>query len=84
MKRFSLLLLPVLLLLTACGPDTPEELNEMADKIGVARKWIQASKSGIVHFDICQSKKKLAIEEGAISVTAQDVILKKLYFKNDA
>ena len=44
--------------------DTREELLEMADKIGVSRHWIDDSK-GRTHFDICKSKRKLAIEYGA-------------------
>lgn len=46
--------------------DTREELLEMADKIGVARKWIQDSRGGVVHFDICKSKRELAVKNGAI------------------
>lgn len=43
--------------------DTTEELVQMADKIGVARKWIQHSGTAHEHFDICLSKKKKAIEQ---------------------
>lgn len=32
----------------------------MADKIGVARKWHQGD-----HYDICQSKREIAIKHGA-------------------
>lgn len=47
--------------------DTREELLEMADKIGVARKWIQMPpKASWVHFDICISKRAIAIRCGAI------------------
>lgn len=55
--------------------DTLEELLEMVDKIGVQRKWIQGhptlsfgrhKKASWVHFDIALSKKKLALEHGAI------------------
>lgn len=50
--------------------DNLEELLAMADKIGVNRKWIQKENDPIaVHFDIALSKKKLAIQNGAISVT---------------
>lgn len=45
--------------------DSQEELFEMADKIGVARKWIQYPGTNHEHFDVCQSKKKLAIKYGA-------------------
>lgn len=48
--------------------DTREELLEMADRIGVARKWIQSSGTPSEHFDICLSKKKMAIQLGAREV----------------
>ena len=50
--------------------DTEEELLAMADKIGVSRRWIQR-KPGMpwrTHFDICQSKRKLAVSYGAIEI----------------
>lgn len=47
--------------------DTPNELFEMADKIGVARKWFQ-QKASAPHFDICKSRRELALKFGAISV----------------
>lgn len=48
--------------------DTPEELADMADRIGVALKWFQANAS-MPHFDIAQSKKALALEAGAVECT---------------
>lgn len=53
--------------------DTIDELHEMAERIGVARKWLQNS-SRHPHYDICQSKRKLAIEYGAIEVSAREMI----------
>ena len=47
--------------------DTLKELHEMADKIGINRKWFQDKKI-LPHYDICQSKKKLAIQNGAEAV----------------
>ncbi len=49
--------------------DTSEELLEMADKIGVARKWIQYQGTPSEHFDICASKRLLAIKNGAEEIT---------------
>ena len=47
--------------------DTMEELYAMVDAIGVKRKWIQTPpKASWIHFDICVSKKKEAIKNGAI------------------
>lgn len=47
--------------------DTPEELHAMADRIGVARRWFQTPpKASFWHYDIAQSKKRLALAHGAI------------------
>lgn len=51
--------------------DTKEELLEMADKIGVNRKWIQCENTYLEHFDIALSKKALAISLGAKLITRQ-------------
>lgn len=53
--------------------DTSEELLEMADKIGVARKWIQYPNTGKEHFDIALSKRKLAVEHGAVEITWKEL-----------
>lgn len=55
--------------------DSDDELLAMADRIGVARKWIQGHptlsfgrhrNASWVHFDIAQSKRALAVRLGAI------------------
>lgn len=49
--------------------DTVEELHEMADKIGVQRKWFQSGPTkGADHYDITLSKKALAVKFGAIEL----------------
>lgn len=48
--------------------DSHQELLEMADTIGVARRWIQNQGTRTEHFDICRSKRAKAIEAGAIEV----------------
>lgn len=53
--------------------DTPEELREMARKIGVQQKWIQYPGTPREHFDICLAKKKLAIQFGAKEITAKEL-----------
>ena len=45
--------------------DTPDELLAMATHIGVSIRWFQAD-SSTPHFDVCKSKRKLAIEAGAL------------------
>ena len=50
--------------------DDLDELLAMADRIGVARKWFQACPpASFPHFDIAQSKKRLALEAGAVDCT---------------
>lgn len=50
-----------------------DSLHEMADKIGIRRKWFQ-NKLGHPHYDICKSKKKKAIEFGAIEINDRELI----------
>lgn len=49
--------------------DTTDELLAMAEKIGVAARHIQHAGTAKEHFDICQSKRALAIDNGAKSIT---------------
>lgn len=53
--------------------DTHEELVQMADSIGVARRWIQHPGHPVKeHFDIAKGKRELAIKLGAIATTWRD------------
>lgn len=56
--------------------DTVEELHKMADKIGINRKWFQTKKGKYPdpHYDICQTKKALAIEHGAVEVDFREFV----------
>lgn len=56
--------------------DTYDELMAMADIIGLKRKWIQYPGTPREHFDICLTKRKLAVKAGAIEVTGRDIVLK--------
>lgn len=53
--------------------DTEKELHEMADKIGIKRKWYQANAS-TPHYDICKAKRILAVENGAIEVGRKEMV----------
>lgn len=53
--------------------DTLEELHAMADAIGVARRWFQ-DKPRFPHYDICLSKRALAVKNGAIEVTTRQLV----------
>jgi len=46
--------------------DTVDELHMMADKLGLKREWFQPKSTP--HYDICQAKRKKAIEFGAIEI----------------
>jgi len=54
--------------------DTRKELLDMAFKIGVDLKWIQYPGTEHEHFDICLSKKQLAIQNGAKEITARELV----------
>ena len=57
--------------------DTDNELHDMADKIGINRKWFQNKKEdGISHYDICKSKKALALKNGAIEISDREIVKK--------
>lgn len=53
--------------------DTETELVEMADRIGVARRWHQYPGSPKSHFDIALSKRRMAVNLGAIEITQRDL-----------
>ncbi|MFV3388439.1 DUF4031 domain-containing protein [Pseudomonas sp. NY15364] len=54
--------------------DTTEELLEMADKIGVQRRWLQHSGTPKEHFDICLSKRAKALQHGALDADRAKVV----------
>jgi len=67
--------------------DTTEELNTMADKIGIARKWIQYPGSSKEHYDICLSARAKAVKAGAIEITWRETakrIIAKRREENDS
>lgn len=53
--------------------DTPGELLEMADAIGVQRKWVQYAGTYQEHFDICMGKRQKAVELGAKEITMMEL-----------
>jgi len=50
--------------------DSLSELHEMAEQIGVARRWFQ-DKPQRPHYDICISKRSRALDLGAIEIDAR-------------
>lgn len=53
--------------------DTIDELHGMADILGINRKWFQ-DKPNKPHYDICKSKKALAIKHGAKLVDDKEIL----------
>lgn len=52
--------------------DTDDELHAMADKLGVSRRWHQ--KSNYSHYDICKSKRAMAVSMGAIEIGRREFV----------
>jgi len=50
--------------------DTVEELHVTAGRLGLKRPWFQSH--SIPHYDICQSKRNLAIEYRAIVIDRRE------------
>ena len=46
--------------------DTLDELHDMAKAIGLKRAWFQDER--VPHYDLSLSKRKLAIEQGAVEL----------------
>jgi hypothetical protein len=53
--------------------DTTAELLDMADRIGVARKWLQHADTPREHFDIAMTKRAEAVRLGAVECRMSDV-----------
>ena len=56
--------------------DSREELDAMADAIGVQRKWIQHAGTHLEHFDVSLTKKAAAIQRGAIEISMRELAAK--------
>jgi len=56
--------------------DTRAELLAMADRIGVARRWIQHPGTDGEHFDICKAKRAAAVAAGAIEIGRRELVAK--------
>jgi monoamine oxidase len=55
--------------------DTHEELVEMVKKIDLDPKWIQHKGRPDEHFDLSISKRKLAVQNGAVEITMREMAL---------
>jgi len=54
--------------------DTREELDAMADKIGVSRRWIQHEDGWKEHYDISLGKRALAVQNGAVEIDQYEMV----------
>lgn len=54
--------------------DTHDELIQMIQRIGIDAKWIQKQGTESEHFDICESKRALAIKYGAVQITDRGLV----------
>ncbi len=52
--------------------DSSDELHAMARSIGVKRRWCQNSGTWREHYDICLSKRGMAVESGAVEITRRE------------
>jgi Protein of unknown function (DUF4031) len=56
--------------------DTEQELLEMADTIGVKRRWHQNAGTYRSHFDVSLSMRRKAIQNGAVQITWRETVEK--------
>lgn len=70
--------------------DSEEELDEMAEKLGLHKSWKQGTDysriGNLVHYDIAKSKRAQAITLGAISlmdIESEADMLEKVIENND-
>lgn len=54
--------------------DTLDELRTMAQRLGLKRAWFQTSRSGMPHYDICQTKRAQAIALGAVEIDRRKLV----------
>ena len=61
--------------------DTISELHAMANRIGISQKYFQDGKHP--HYDVCMTKRKLAISLGAIPVTSKKLVYMSVERRNN-
>lgn len=58
-----------------CHPvSAVEELRQMADALGLNRKWFQHKKAEFPHYDVSFGFKQKAIKLGAVSITTREMV----------
>lgn len=56
--------------------DSREELLNMASNVGVDVRWIQKAGTALEHFDVCKTRRALAVKLGAIEITERELVMK--------
>ncbi|MCA0944073.1 DUF4031 domain-containing protein [Salipiger pacificus] len=56
--------------------DSTEELLEMADRIGLQRKWLQKRGTPDEHFDVGMGLRAKAVAAGAVEITMRELAMK--------
>jgi len=62
--------------------DSLEELHDMADRIGIQRRWFQNKPGGTPHYDISKSKRALAVQHGTIEIDNKKLVEIILYWRD--
>lgn len=57
--------------------DTAEELHEMAERIGMRLEWHQGD-----HYDVSISRRKVAVELGAVEITMREAVVIRRKFRS--
>lgn len=56
--------------------DSNNELDRFAIQIGLRVQWRQTSISGVVHYDLTELRRRLAVRRGAVELSNRDFIVK--------
>lgn len=52
--------------------DSRDELDAMADRIGMRRSWIQHPGTWKEHYDVTEPRRAAAVAAGAVEITARE------------
>lgn len=56
--------------------DTRAELDAMADRVGVARRWIQSEGTCQEHYDVSLGARAKAVAAGAVEITMRELAMR--------
>lgn len=64
--------------------DTPEELREMAEKIGASKRYLHHAETEKEHFDLTPPRRASAVYHGAIEISQKDLVQRIMEKRNAA